>query len=280
MRTPRKYTLPAFCLFHFIWRAINGEFFLADDFVKEVFLDRFFKFFKVAKGKVEVHSFVVMSNHFHMAGKLVGGHQPMSDWARSAHSSFALWLNRKLGRRGPVAQDRPKTLVAEDQGALKRKMFYHDWNPVRAGMCQHPSEYPFSSYRFYAFGEVNKWTGQLTPPQWYLALGDLPEQRQVGYREACDLYNAERMLPDDDFEQRADTGHATGSLAFETTRNTVMRRLANWLCRKTVPRKQIDGYFELALLSPHTVLPFCPDKGLRRGRQHLHPDPIPPPGQP
>jgi putative transposase len=250
-----------------MWRAINGEFFLAEDSVKEVFLDRFFKFFKVAKGKVEVYSFVVMSNHFHLAGKLNGGHQPMSNWARSAHSSFAVWLNRKLRRRGPVAQDRPKTIVAEDQESLKRTMFYHDWNPVRAGMCQHPSEYPFSSYRFYAFGEVNKWTRQLTPPQWYLELADQPEQRQLRYREDCDLYNAERMLPDDDFEARADSGHATGSAPFETARNTVLRRLANWLCRKTVPRKEIDGYFELALLSPQTVLPFCPDKGRRRGRQ-------------
>jgi hypothetical protein len=49
-----------------------------------------------------------MSNHFHKAGELIKDYRPLSRWARSAHSSIVQWLNRRLKRRGPVAQDRPK----------------------------------------------------------------------------------------------------------------------------------------------------------------------------
>lgn len=54
-----------------------------------------------------------------------------------------------LKRRGPVGQDRPKTVVAEDAEALKRIMFYHDWNPVEAGMVNHrPRFHPVPRPRF------------------------------------------------------------------------------------------------------------------------------------
>jgi len=119
----------------------------------------------------------------------------MSDWTRSAHSSFCRWLNIRMHRRGPVAQDRPTTIEVQDQEALKRVMFYGDWNPVRAGICKHPGDYEYSSYRYYGYGEVNEWTAHLTPPQWYIDLADTPEERQALYRKLCDEYYYEDKLP-------------------------------------------------------------------------------------
>jgi hypothetical protein len=243
MRLSREYTLPAKSLFHFMWRAINGEFFLATDEVKRVFLDRFFKFFGAAGGAVLVYAFVVMSNHFHKAGELVKDHRPLSRWARSAHSSFAQWLNRRLKRRGPVAQDRPKTVVADDQEQLKRLMFYIDWNPVRAGMCKHPSEYRFSSYRFYAHGEVNDWTRCLSLPKWYVELGDTDEVRQQRYRNECDRYYREGLLPTD---EEADCGYAMGKPEFVKRRCVLMKAIAKILFRKTMKRSDLDYLVGLA----------------------------------
>ncbi len=37
---------------------------------------------------------------------------------------------------------------------MLQPVFYNDWNPVMAGICQHPADYRFSSYRFYAFGDA------------------------------------------------------------------------------------------------------------------------------
>jgi len=204
-----------------MWRAINGEMFLKEDGVKRVYLDRFFKFFGRARGAVMVYAFVAMSNHFHLAAELLKDCRPLSRWIRSAHSSFGLWLNKLLKRRGPVAQDRPKTVVVEDDQHLKRLMFYIDWNPVRAGMCNHPSEYQFSSYRFYAFGEVNAWTKHITPPKWYLALGSTPEERQRRYREECDRYDQEKRLPE---KEEADRNHAMGSPRFVARRTLFLRQ--------------------------------------------------------
>jgi putative transposase len=226
-----------------MWRAINGEFFLSTDDRKRVFLDRFFKFSHVAGGAVLVYAFVAMSNHFHKAGELLGDSNPLSRWARSAHASFALWLNRKLGRRGPVAQDRPKTVVAEDQEHLKRLMFYIDWNPVRAGMCQHPSQYEFSSYRYYAYGEVNKWTQCLTPPLWYVELGSTPEERQERYRQECDRYFREGLVPDD---ASVDDPPAMGSPQFVKRRTVLMKAIGKLLVAHTMLREDIDYLVRLA----------------------------------
>lgn len=253
MRLPRHFSLPPGSIFHFMWRAINGEYFLQDDAMKRLFLNRFFKFFKRTKGAVAVYSFAVMSNHFHMAGKLRDDCVPLSEWARSAHSSIGLCLNKIFNRRGPVAQDRPKTRVAEDQGALKRLMFYIDWNPVRAGLCAHPADYKFSTYRFYAFGEVNPWTAELTPPDWYVQLAGTPGKRQARYRLECDRYNAKGLLPQDDDEDGGDRGHATGSMSFVKGRNRLLARMASLLQAKSMPKTEIEGLFKLALWSDDTA---------------------------
>jgi hypothetical protein len=50
----------------------------------------------------------------------------ISQTERDAHSSFGQRYNKKFGRTGPVAQDRPKTLVVQNQEGLKKLMFYHD----------------------------------------------------------------------------------------------------------------------------------------------------------
>ena len=160
----------------------------------------------------------------------------MSKWARSSHSSFGQKYNRINKRRGPVGQDRPKTVVCEDQEALKRVMFYGDWNPVEANMCAHPSEYRFSSYRYYAFGEVNEWTKHLTPPRFYLEMGETPEERQAEYRRQCDEYHRLKDLPS---EAELEFGHAVGRDRFVNDRNRLMLALGGHLRRHTRPRSDL-----------------------------------------
>ncbi len=107
---------------------------------------------------------------------------------RNAHSRYGAWYNRKHGREGKVAYDRPKTLEIEDHESHMRVMFYGDCNPVRVGLVKHPTEYRHSSCRFYAFGEKSKQTEQLDPPAWYIALGRTPRERQRRYRQLLDAY--------------------------------------------------------------------------------------------
>ena len=171
-----------------------------------------------------------------MAAELEEDYTYMSFWARSFLSSFAQKLNKVLKRRGPVGQGRPKTVVVEDQEGLMRLMFYHDWNPVAAGMCKHPSEYYHSSYNFYAFGKTNKWTEHITPPQWYIDLGDTPDERQTLYRLLCDKYWEERkkrQQTEEDLqaleaeEANIDDGCGIGSEKFVDNRTRVMRSVGH-----------------------------------------------------
>ena len=148
-----------------MWRCINGEYMLKDDEVKRRYLDSRVGFLVRARGQVLVHSFCIMDTHGHESASLVSDSRHMSNWTRSSHSSFCRWLNNRLHRRGPVLMDRPNTVLIQDQEHLKRVMFYGDWNPVRAGICKHPKDYKFSSYRYYAYGEESRWTASLTPPR-------------------------------------------------------------------------------------------------------------------
>jgi putative transposase len=69
-------------------------------------------------------------------------------------------------------------------------------NPVRGGLVRSPKDYPWSSYRHYAFGEHNPLIDD--EPE-YLALGDTPAQRRLAYRHlfAVVLTRALRMTRPD-----------------------------------------------------------------------------------
>ena len=57
---------------------------------------------------------------------------------------------------------------------------YIELNPVRAGMVEHPGEYPWSSYRANGEGEEN---ALIRPHQLYTDLGLEAKSRQAAYRE-------------------------------------------------------------------------------------------------
>lgn len=246
MRVPRSLSLPPGSIFHLMWRAIDGALFLKSDEAKGQYLDRLFRFFGICQGAVSLYAFCVLSNHSHEAAELQGDHSPLSAWLRSAHSSIGHWLNTMLKRRGPVSQDRPKTVLVQGQEHLKRLMFYIDWNPVRAGLCKHPSEYPFSSYRFYAFGEINRWSKHITRPKWYLELGASDEDRQRAYRIQCDSYFYGEMLPS---ENEADDGIMIGSPKDIADFGVIMRTIT-----RVMTKKLLTG-LELGILVSHALRP-------------------------
>ena len=234
MRVKRSVALPPRSIFHYVWRTVAGAFFLETDKVKEMFLDSFFKFYKRCCGMVAVYSYCVMSNHFHKVAELLGDHKLMSKWAHAAHTSFSVKYNRMFKRRGPLGQDRFKSIVAEDDEAMMEMMFYGDWNPVEAAICNHPREYLFSSYRFYAYGEVNQWTRYLTRPQWYENLGETDELRRLRYIELCDAWWLEHGKGKRKENQiRFDYAPAFGSKPFVQERIAAIAGLASAIKRGT-----------------------------------------------
>jgi putative transposase len=189
-----------------MWRGHNREPTLESPVDKQCYLDRMVKAFKPPlRSLVLWHSYCLMTTHAHETGRTLPatdgsfdeGIRAFGNWMRNGHSAFGAAYNARHDRQGKVAYDRAKTKQLWSSEGVLRAMLYGDANPVVAGMVSHPARYPWSSHRFYAYGETNEWTGALTPPEQYLALGSTPEARQHAYRSMMDAYLREAGLLDD-----------------------------------------------------------------------------------
>jgi putative transposase len=70
-------------------------------------------------------------------------------------------------------------------------MRYGDLNPVRAGLVGSPKDWPWSSYRHYAFGEPNELIDDAPA---YLALGRAAAERRKAYRSLLAFGRCRELL--------------------------------------------------------------------------------------
>jgi REP element-mobilizing transposase RayT len=92
------------------------------------------------------HSFVLMTNHFHLLVQLeVGG---LSAGMQFINSSFARFSNRRHGYVGQhLFRNRFWSEHVTSDRHLMETARYIVLNPVRAGICRDPAEWRWSSYR-------------------------------------------------------------------------------------------------------------------------------------
>lgn len=255
MELARSVTLPDYSAFHYVWRTVNGSKLISATREKVMFLNSFFAFYFRAWDQVAVYAYCVMSNHYHMIAELLNESRHMSRWAHSAHTSFAQKINRRRKRKGPVGMGRFKSVVAEGSEAIMHMMFYNDWNPVVAGMVKSPAQYKYSSYRFYAFGEVNQWTKHLTVPHWYTDLADTDEERQQLYQ---DLSFAWWELYGDKLKARMRKlqGIPAGTEKYLKNRENFLRMAANQARRGKWSRMEVNYLAAIAVgRQPNPVKP-------------------------
>jgi REP-associated tyrosine transposase len=194
MRTPRSLLLQPYSAFHKMWQVHDHQHLLADPVTKRDYLDQLFRFKpRASKAGVRFFAFCLMDNHVHECGAIDEDFKPFSDWMRVAHGTFGQRYNKRNGRRGKFAIERPKTVVLEDDRAILQVMLYLDANPVVAGLVDDAADWEWSSHRFFAYGEKNSWTKNLDIPDAYLSLGETEEERQQQYRELYEEYVATRV---------------------------------------------------------------------------------------
>ena len=71
----------------------------------------------------------------------------VSVFMRELKQRFAQWYNKKVGRKGPLFDDRFKSVLLEDDETVLLTMAaYIDLNPVRAGLVKDPKDYRWSGY--------------------------------------------------------------------------------------------------------------------------------------
>lgn len=141
-------------------------------------------------GQVYLHSYCLMDNHVHQVLSYRGTSDAFSRFMRIAHGIFGKKFNFFHKRSGKVANERPKTSVIQDTIHAMRVHFYIEANPIRAGMrkFENLKLFQYSSYGFYAFGITDFFSKYLTPPKWYLELGDTAKKRQEKYRSLFKKY--------------------------------------------------------------------------------------------
>lgn len=199
MRRSREQILQPGVAFHKIWRCHNRERLLESHYEKRAYLKAIRDDYvnRCDPDEFLLYAFCAMGNHIHEAGGIVGNSKAFSEHMRRAHGRFGLVFNKRHGRLGKVAHDRPKTLRIEDDESILRCMFYMDCNPVRAGLIKHPTD-PWwrglSSCRFYALGEKDESHDALEPPAAYMRLGKTPRARRRRYRSLLDRYLIDRGL--------------------------------------------------------------------------------------
>ena len=92
----------------------------------------------------DVMNWVVMTNHLHL---LVQLHEPtLSVGMKRLLGLRAQRWNWSNEERGHVFMGRYRSIEIDNGGYLATVSRYIDLNPVRAGLCRHPSDYIWSGY--------------------------------------------------------------------------------------------------------------------------------------
>lgn len=99
----------------------------------------------------ELHSFCLMTTHYHL---LVTTPAPnIAQGMQVLNTRYALLFNQRHGHTGHVFQGRYSATLIESEAHLLEVYRYIALNPVRAGLCDRPEEWPWSSYRLVVLGE-------------------------------------------------------------------------------------------------------------------------------
>jgi putative transposase len=107
-------------------------------------------FLRLITGVVErcgwiCHAYCLMTNHYHF---LVTTPAPnIGRGMQRLNGIYAQGYNRRHNEVGHVFHSRYCSPLVEDEAHLLRSVQYILWNPVRAGICRHPREWEWSSYR-------------------------------------------------------------------------------------------------------------------------------------
>ena len=129
------------------------------------------------KYKVDVHAWVMMTNHVHL---LCTPRQEkgISSMMQALGRRYVRYFNYEYKRSGTLWEGRYKSCLVESEAYLLKVYRYIELNPVRAGMVLSPEDYRWSSYQINALGKTSD---LCTPHPEYLMLGTDPEERCEKY---------------------------------------------------------------------------------------------------
>jgi putative transposase len=147
---------------------LEWKFLLEDDSYKDIVIDSLK--FMVKKERLIVFGFTLMSNHFHAIWQANGEHEPADIQRDMLKYTGQTILNKMISVDSPFvaellvnARDRKyqfwernsRRVPLWSDKVFNQKLEYMHMNPVRAGLCEFPEDYKYSSARYYILNEDN-----------------------------------------------------------------------------------------------------------------------------
>lgn len=136
-----------------------------------------------AKHQCDVHAYVLMTNHVHLLitpNKSDG----VSKVIQMLGRYYVQYFNYTYQRTGTLWEGRYKATLIDSEHYALGCYRYIELNPVRAGMVDHPPEYPWSSYATNALGKANE---LVVEHALYKRLGQSSQRRLEAYRALFDV---------------------------------------------------------------------------------------------
>ncbi len=162
---------------HIIQRGNNRQacFYAEEDY--QLFLEWLGKY--SSEYDCSVHTYVLMTNHVHL---LLTPHtdDALGQMMKRLGQRYVQYINRSYKRSGTLWEGRFRSCLTQDEEYLLSCYRYIELNPVRAGMVEHPADYPWSSYAANGMGVANE---VITPHRLFKNLGHNDTERQSAYRE-------------------------------------------------------------------------------------------------
>ena len=99
------------------------------------------------KYSVKILAYCIMNNHAHIL-VTVKNTQQLSKYMHHINTKYGIYYNKKYNRVGYVFRDRYRSEGIFSNSHLNKCIQYIYNNPVKAGICKNPWDYPFSNYKF------------------------------------------------------------------------------------------------------------------------------------
>jgi putative transposase len=128
-----------------------------------------------------LHAYCLMTNHTHLL-VTPADEKGCSIFMRELGRRYVPYFNNRHGRTGTLWDGRFRSCLVESREYVLACYRYIERNPVRAGMVESPSAYPWSSFKANA-GEPED--ARLSEHPEYAALGLDRPARRAAYRRFC-----------------------------------------------------------------------------------------------
>jgi putative transposase len=162
---------------HVMSRGNDGILVFRDDLDRERFLALLAE--EIVRSRWTLHDYCLMSNHYHLSISTV--ECTLSTGMHRLLARYAQYFNRRHRRRGHLFQERFKSVLVEEDTHGVVLSRYIALNPVKAGICERPEAWKWSSYG--ARAGLAPVPGWLSVDPLATQFGAEPPAQQRAYRE-------------------------------------------------------------------------------------------------